>query len=225
MSRFRAAESTMSSRKRQRIVQTVDRAGSTIGDLYDWPSKLAAKLHRIPRLRYNWNAHLAKGNCMVIYSDHSGSGNGEEGLLDAITALKEYLGGADAQGGRAADLLDPIAHSVCDPDPHAIQALSATSHAKHLFGSVEDFVSKDMMSDIGPFVPSAQASADQRSAFLKDACSQHSFLLGYNLVVELLGFFCMFCCIHHQHSELGNRSRAQPPELLSRWTQSLLSLV
>ncbi|CAE7825327.1 unnamed protein product, partial [Symbiodinium sp. CCMP2592] len=155
--------------KRQRVMIR-DRAGSTIGDLYDWPSKLAAKLHRIPRLRYGWKAHLANGNCMVIYSDHSGCGNGEEGLLDAITALKEHF--HFAEGTDSADLLEPVVHSVCDPDVHAVQALSATSRAKHLFGYVEDFVSKDMMSDIAPFAPTAQATAEERSAFLKNLATE-----------------------------------------------------
>ena len=168
--------------KRQRVMIR-DRAGSTIGDLYDWPSKLAAKLHLIPRLRYGWKAHLA--NCMVIYSDHSGCGNGEEGLLDAVAALKEHF--HFAEGTDTADLLEPVVHSVCDPDVHAVQALSATSRAKHLFGFVEDFVSKDMMSDIAPFAPTAQASAEERSAFLKDACSQRLF----SHLCDMLLFPCL----------------------------------
>ena len=100
---------------------------NTLEDLFLWPRKVANKIKASPRLYAHWVRNLSHG--VIVYSDHSGCGSGEEGLRDVMLA-------SDVQ---RADW-SPLLYSAVDPSSWAQEALTATSAAKHLFKKVESQV-------------------------------------------------------------------------------------
>ena len=67
--------------KKEQRLSTKAPGPNTLGGLFSWPYKVLGRLRMSPL----WNTfarNMAAG--LVVHSDHSGSGNGEEGLRDII---------------------------------------------------------------------------------------------------------------------------------------------
>ena len=111
------------------------RGASTLSDLFCWADKASATLRMTPKLRRTLAKLLARP--VVLYSDHSGTGNGEEGFLDVMEKFKVNSDAATFPGS-------PLAWSCCDLDEHAQKALGATSRCKHLFRCIEDMMGVGM---------------------------------------------------------------------------------
>ena len=111
------------------------RGSSAAAHLFCWPQKVAGAVHQVPKLNASLSSLLRSP--VVIYSDHSGLGNGEEGLIYVLEVLVESAS-SDQQ------VHHPLLWSCCDPDAFSQEALTRTSRAQHLFSRVEDQVADEM---------------------------------------------------------------------------------
>ena len=76
--------------KKEQRLSTKAPGPNTLGGLFSWPYKVLGRLRMSPL----WNTfarNMAAG--LVVHSDHSGSGNGEEGLRDIIEPRPARLHG------------------------------------------------------------------------------------------------------------------------------------
>ena len=134
--------------EQQRGMQLFPRGPNTLEDLFLWPCKVANKIKASPKLYANWSRNLNHG--VIVYSDHSGCGSGEEGLRDVMLA-------SDVQH---ADW-SPLLYSAVDPCSWAQEALTATSAAKHLFNKVESQVLPGKMKEVQHLIPCEKDSLEK----------------------------------------------------------------
>ena len=131
------------------------RGPTTQNDLFNnWAQKAAFSLRMVPRLKQRLDRILSRAP-VVIYSDHSGSGNGEEGLMDVLEMCIEASGIPAYPGS-------PVAWSCCDLCPDAQKALTATSRCQHLFNRVEDLVDDGLRRRLMKKLPKASDNAVKR---------------------------------------------------------------
>ncbi|CAE7297566.1 unnamed protein product [Symbiodinium sp. CCMP2592] len=131
------------------------RGPSTQNDLFNnWAQKAAFSVRMVPRLKHRLDRILARGP-VVIYSDHSGSGNGEEGLQDV---LEQWVEASDVPVCPGS----PVAWSCCDLCPEAQTALTKTSRCKHLFNRVEDFADDSLRRKLMKKLPKASDAPDKK---------------------------------------------------------------
>ncbi|CAE7289224.1 unnamed protein product [Symbiodinium microadriaticum] len=124
---------------------------NTLQDLFQWPLKVCGRLRQAPHMAFGFSSVLAKG--IVIYSDHSGCGSGEEGMRDAI--LASQLAGPS---------WSPVIHSVADPAAESREVLSETSSAMFHFNKVESQVPSPAFSMLADVLPHADDSDEVRAA-------------------------------------------------------------
>lgn len=106
------------------------------------------------------HANIGKG--VLIFSDHSGTGNSERSAVEVMLALCPHI----------ADPRQVNVCSVCDPAPDAAIALSAnTCRAQHhtiLSSGVADGIPEDMMMKISCLLPPPGASPEERTDCYND---------------------------------------------------------
>ena len=86
---------------------------NTLNDLFAWPLKAGAMPRQMPKFAHVMQRHMSAG--VLVFSDHSGTGNGEHGILDVLRSI-------DGDWTARA-----VVYSVCDYSNHAQKALRWTS--------------------------------------------------------------------------------------------------
>ena len=121
---------------------------NTLNDLFAWPFKVGAVLREMPKFAHVMQKHMSAG--LLVFSDHSGTGNGEHGILDALRAIDE---------GWAARA---VVYSVCDYSEHAQKALRWTSDAKVIFSDFHEQTPNVLWDSVADMLPRAADKKQER---------------------------------------------------------------